>query len=94
MRFDISDRKVTSFQIMLKRNTGDQLLNTCSLDLSESTGYNTNVQVGDIRQIFYNTLHGSKLTQKDDTKDYIAVFNAISNRILNQKKEMEAEGEK
>ena len=46
------------------------------------------------RHIFYNTLYGSKSTQKDDTRGYIAVCNAISNRILNQEKEMEAEGEK
>ena len=72
-RFDVRDRKVTSFKIMLKRNMGHQLLNTCSLGLSESTGYNTNVQVGDIRHIFYNTLYGSKSTQKDDTRGYIAV---------------------
>ena len=79
---------------MLKRNMGDQLLNICSLGLSEINGYNTNVQVGDIRHIFYKTLYGSKSTQKDDTRGYIAVRNAISNHILKQEKEMELEGEK
>ena len=45
---------------MLKRNMCDQLFNTCSLGPSEITGYTTNVQVGDINHIFYNTLYGSK----------------------------------
>lgn len=33
---------------MMTRNMGDQLLNKCSLGISESTGYNSNIQVNDV----------------------------------------------
>ena len=79
---------------MIKQNMGDMLLNTCIIGLSESNYCNTSVQVGYIAHICYNTLYGSKSNQKDDTRGYIAVCNAVSNRILNRDKEMEAEGEK
>ena len=76
---------------MLKRNMGDQYLNTCSLRLSQTTGYNTNVQFGDVAHIYYNTLYGSKSTQKDDTRGYVSVCTAITNRINYQEKQMEEE---
>ena len=36
---------------------GSQYLNSCSLGLSETSGYNSNVQVGDVAHIYYNTLY-------------------------------------
>ena len=85
------DRKVTSFKVMLKRNMGDQFLNTCSLGLAQTSGYNTNVQVGDVAHVFYNTLYGSKSTQKDDTRGYLSVSTAITSRIIYQQKQLEEE---
>ena len=90
---DGNDREVTSFEIMLKRGMGSQYLNTCSLGLSETSGYNSNVQVGDVAHIYYNTLYGSKSTQADDTRGYVGVCTAMTKRIKKQEKEALEEGE-
>lgn len=73
---------------MLKRSMGCQYLNTCSLGLSETSGYSSNVQVGDVAHIHYNTLYGSKSTQADDTREYVSVCMAMTNHI--RKRETEA----
>ena len=64
---------------------GDQSLNTFSPQISGVFGYNTNVQVGDICHMYYNTLYGSKSNQDEDTRDFMSVCNTIARRIKKQK---------
>ena len=77
------DRRVTSFDVVVERKMGDQYLNTFSPTVSGTIGYNTNVQIGDVAHIYYNTLYGSKLTQNNDTGSYLRVCNEFS-RIMKQ----------
>ena len=89
---DGNDRGVTSFELRLKRTIGSQYINTCSLGLSETSGYNSNVQVGDAAHIYCDTLYGSKSTQADDTRGYVAVCTAMTKRIKKEGKEALEEG--
>ena len=77
---------------MLKKNIRDQYLNTCSLGLSDTSRYNSNVQVGDVAHSYYNTLYGSKSIQDDNTRGYASVCTTMSNHIRRQEKEMLEEG--
>ena len=78
-------KKVTSFDIVPKRLMGDQFLNVFCPTVSGVFGYNSNIQIGDVAHIYYNTLYGSKSTQDDDTKDFIKVCNVICRRIQSQR---------
>ena len=87
------DRRVTSFDVVVERKMGDQYLNTFSPTVSGTIGYNTNVQIGDVAHIYYNTLYGSKSTQDEDTRSYLRVCNELSRRIKRQQEKMKEEEE-
>ena len=89
---DGKDRQVTSFDIMLKKSMGDQYLNTCSIGLSETSGYNSNLQIGDLAHVYYNTLYNTKSTQAADTRGYVSVCTAMTNCIRKQERELLEEG--
>eukprot|EP00956_Cyclotella_meneghiniana_P014586 scaffold21901_cov59-Cyclotella_meneghiniana.AAC.3 len=46
---------------------GSEYLNTFNCALSEVFNCNTNVQIGDVWQVYYSTLCGSNSTQKEDS---------------------------
>ena len=54
------------FQVKTKRLQGDQLLNVHNSVASFVFSCNTNIQIGELDHMFYNTLYGSKSTQKED----------------------------
>ena len=58
---------------MLKRNMDDQLLNTCSLVLSERTGYNNNGQVSDIFT-FFITYYMDQNQPRKMTPEFIFLY--------------------
>ena len=57
--------------------------------MSGTFGYNSNIQIGDVAHIYYNTIYGSKSTQDEDTKDFIKVCNVICRRIQLQRENEE-----
>ena len=75
---------MTSFDVVVERKMGDQYLNTFSPTVLGTIGYNTNVQIGDVAHIYYNTLYGTKSTQDEDTRSYLRVCNELSRRIKQQ----------
>ena len=83
------EKKVTSFDAITKRLMGDQFLNTFSPAISGVFGYNTNVQIGSVSHMYYNTLYGSKSNQDDETRDFISVCNVIARRIKKQQENNE-----
>ena len=84
-------KEVTSFEVIPQRLMGDQFQNTFNPAVSGTFGYNTNIQIGDVAHIYYNTMYGSKSNQDEDTKDFIKVCNVISRRLAAQKEKEENE---
>ena len=72
------------FQVITKRLQGDQFLNVHNTIASYLFSCNTNIQIGEVDHMYYNTLYGSKSTQKEDTRSFMNVSNALSRRITNQ----------
>ena len=65
-----------------QRELGSEYLNTHNEALSHVFNCNTNVQVGDIWQIYYSTLYGSKSTQKEDTERVQRILQCVVKRLL------------
>ena len=72
------------FQVVTKRLQGDQFLNVHNTIASYLFSCNTNIQIGEVDHMYYNTLYGSKSTQKENTRSFMNVSNALSRRITNQ----------
>ena len=68
---------------------GDQFLNIFSPSVSGVFGCNTNVQIGDVAHVYYNTLYGSKSNQDNNTRGFVRVYNTISRRIQRQREVLE-----
>ncbi len=43
--------------------------------------FNTNIQIGDISQVFYSTLYTSKSTQEEDSEKQLQIGCAVIKRI-------------
>ena len=63
------------------RELGSEYINTHNCALSEIFNCNTNVQIGDIWQIYYSTLYGSKSTQQEDSDRVQRILYAVSRRL-------------
>ena len=50
---------------------------------------NTNIQIGQLDHVFYNTLYGSKANQAEETRSFMNVSNALARRINKKIKENE-----
>ena len=74
-------KKVTAFDVVTRCSMGDQFLNTFSLAVSGTFGYNTNLQIGDIAHVYYNTLYGSKSNQDTNTRGFVRLCNTLSRRM-------------
>ncbi len=47
----------------------------------EVFNFNTNIQIGDVLQVFYSTLYTSKSTQDEDSKTQLHIGHAVIKRI-------------
>ena len=64
------------------RPTGCEYINMYNLACSDIFNCNTNIQIGDIWQVYYSTLYGSKSTQKEDSKRVQRILCAVIKRLL------------
>ena len=78
------DQWISSFKVYNKRHLSDLFLNCHNPVISGLFGYNSNVQLGDVGHIFYNTMYGSKSNQEEETREFIDVTNALDRRIKKQ----------
>ena len=51
-----SDINATSYDVVIRRKMGDQFMNTFSPSISGVFGYNSNIQIGDICDLYCTTL--------------------------------------
>jgi hypothetical protein len=73
---------VISMASASKTELGCKYINTYNKACSDVFNCNTNVQIGDILQVYYSTLYGSKLTQKEDSKRVQRILIAVMWRLL------------
>ncbi len=81
--------KLAPWLIMPKRPMGCQYVNVHNNTLQELLNCNTNVQIGDPTQVYYNTLYNSKSTQAEDAEQQRRVGNAINKRLLRIQEEID-----
>lgn len=74
--------KIAPWLVEPKRPMGCQYINVHNDALSRVLNCNTNVQIGDVCQVYYSTLYNIKNNQKEDSERQDRVNNAIHNRIL------------
>ena len=74
--------KMTPWNVKRKRAMGCQYINTHNKNLSEIFNCNTNIQLGDIAQVFYSTLYCGKSTQKEDSEKQQRMNTALNRRLL------------
>ena len=70
-----------SLQVNPRRLQGDQFLNVHNPAASFVFSCNTNIQIGQVDHMYYNTLYGSKANQKEETRSFMNVSNALAGRI-------------
>jgi hypothetical protein len=64
-----SINSVYPFMVIPNRPMGCQLINAHNKPISEVFNFNTNIQIGDVLQVFYSTFYTSKSTQDEDSKN-------------------------
>jgi hypothetical protein len=60
---------------------GCRYINPHNVHILKTFNFNTNVQIGDILQVFYSTLYTGKLTQEEDSEKQIRIRCAVIKRI-------------
>jgi hypothetical protein len=78
---DGSTRKICPFLIFPKRPMGCQYINPHNSAILIFFNCNTNIQIGDVSQVFYSTLYTSKSTQEEDSKKQLRIGRAVIKRI-------------
>lgn len=81
----LSDPEVvwlSPWTLIPKRDIGCEYVNTYNLACSDVFNCNTNVQIGDVSQVYYSTLYGSKSTQKEDSERVQRILHAVVRRLL------------
>lgn len=88
------ERKICAFTVFPQRDFGDQYLNVHSKIMSNIFACNTNVQIGDIGHLFYNTIYTSKTTQGEDSRNFLFISNAYAMAFQRQieKQQKESNG--
>lgn len=86
---DGTTTKLAPWLIMPKRPMGCQYINVHNNTIQEVLNCNTNVQIGDPTQVYYNTLYNSKSTQAEDAEKQRRVGNTITRRLLRIQEEIE-----
>ena len=72
---------ISPWMLVPKREIGSEYINTFNCALSELFNCNTNVQIGDVWQVYYSTLYGSKSTQKEDSERIQRIIQALVYRL-------------
>jgi hypothetical protein len=72
---------VYPFLVLPKRPMGCHFINSHNRPISEVFNFNTNIQIGDASQVFYNTLYTSKSTQEEESKKQVQIGRAVIKRI-------------
>lgn len=93
-----NDWSVFPFAVLPKRIFADQYLNVFNKHISDLFGCNNNIQIGDLAHLFYNTIYGSKSTQRDDTRSFLYVSADFTKRVKGEiegraRREAESDGD-
>ena len=72
---------IRAFDIIHKREIGDEYLNVHLKAFSQLLAQNNNIQFGDMVCLYNSTLYTSKTNQKDDNKEFKYVCDAITCRL-------------
>jgi hypothetical protein len=83
MRYSLdgSTMKICPFIDLPKRPMGCQYINPHNVQILKAFNFNTNVQIGDVLQVFYSTLYTSKSTQKEDSEKQLHIGRAGIKRV-------------
>jgi hypothetical protein len=60
---------------------GCEYINPHNLPILNVFNFNTNIQIGDVSQVFYSTLYTSKSTQEEDSEKQLRIGCAVIKRI-------------
>jgi hypothetical protein len=80
---DGSIAKICPFIVLPKRPMGCQYINPHSVQILKAFNFNTNVQIGDVLQVFYSKLYTSKSTKEEDSEKQLRIRCAGIKRIKN-----------
>jgi hypothetical protein len=78
---DGSTREICPFLVLPKRPMGCQYINPHNSLILNDFNFNTNIQIGDVLQVFYSTLYTSKSTQEEDSDKQLWIGCAVIKRI-------------
>jgi hypothetical protein len=78
---DGSTREICPFKVLPKRPMGCQYINPHNSPILNVFSFNTNIQIGDVSQVFYSTLYTSKSTQEEDSERQLRIGHAIIKRM-------------
>jgi hypothetical protein len=78
---DGSTREICPFIVLPKRPMGCQYINPHNSPILNVFNFNTNIQIGDVSQVFYSTLYNSKSTQEEDSEKELRIGCAVIKRI-------------
>ena len=84
-----ANKNVQSFQIYPERSLGDEYLNVHSKSFSDLLGFNNNIKIADIQQIFYCTLYSFKDQIPEENFEFLNVCTTLTRRFERMEKEME-----
>jgi hypothetical protein len=76
-----STREISPFLVLPKRPMGCQYINAHNSSILNVFYFNTNIQSGDVSQVFYSTLYTSKSTQEEDSDKQLRIGLAVIKRI-------------
>ena len=88
---DGSKTKVSRYQYMAKRNSGDEFMNMSNDIASLVIGCNTNIGTADRAGFYYVTMYASKQNQDEEKVAFLTVCEALSRRVKHQEEKMRAE---
>jgi hypothetical protein len=78
---DGSTRETFPFIVLPKRSMGCQYINSHNSTILNVFNFNTNIQIGDVSQVFYSLLYTSKSTQEEDSEKQLQIGCAVIKRI-------------
>ncbi len=78
---DGSTREMIPFIVLPRRPMGCQYINPHNSPILNVFNFNTNIQIGDVSQVFYSTSYTSKSTQEEDSEQQLRIGHAIIKRM-------------
>jgi hypothetical protein len=79
---DGSTREICPFLVLPKRPMGCQYINPHNSPILNVFNFNTNIQIGNVSQVFYSTLYTSKSTQEEASDKQLQIGRAVKKRII------------